>query len=194
MITTTTTKGGQVTLNTDRMKLLQKELAKAKGARVHIGVLGDNNSRAEPGDNAEEKLGNADIGLIHEFGVMGGFVRHKTRNAERTQNRKWNQFRDQVTIPERSFLRMPVLQELPTAIYASGKETWRKAILEKGVIYALKRLGILGEAVVQDAFATGGFGRWAPLKPYTIKKKKSNAILIHLALMSQAITSRVITG
>lgn len=189
MKSTVTTKGGTVRMDTDQLQHLREELKKHAGAVVQIGVIGDTQRFEELGDTS---LNNAELGMIHEFGVIGGMVKHRSRSKERKVRRTWDQFKDVVNIPERSFLRMPLIRELPEAIYKMGKEFWRKLIIVKGVIPALKNLGILGEATVQDAFATGGFGQWAPLKPRTIKRKGSSAILIDTAQLRQGIASRVV--
>ncbi len=97
-----------------------------------------------------------------------------------------------VNIPERSWLRMPVITKLPEAINAQSRAKWRDSILRDGVSATLKRLGILAEAVIQDAFATGGFGTWAKLSKVTIRRKKSAAILIASAQLRQSVTSRVV--
>lgn len=185
------TSAGRVMINTDQLEHLRAELKKNANARVQIGIMGENASRSNV-DQSEQGITNPELGLIHEFGVVGGLVKHSSRAKDRKSRASWDQFKNVVSIPERSFLRMPLIRELPDAIYKIGKDVWRKAIIEKGLITALKRLGILGEAVVQDAFDTGGFGQWAPLKPRTIKKKGSAAILIDTAQLRQGVTSRVV--
>ena len=47
---------------------------------------------------------------------------------------------------------------------------------------ALEVLGIAGVQTVEEAFRTGGFGRWRSLKPATIRRKGSAAILIDSGL------------
>lgn len=121
------------------------------------------------GVRLQSTLTNAEIGLEHEYGVI-------TRN-----------------LPERSFLRMPLISKLPQAIAAAGAAAWRKAIVEKGVLNALGNLGALGEHVVQEAFATGGFGFWKKLSARRIREKGSSVILIDTAQLRQTIDSRVVS-
>lgn len=172
MMRKTTTSAGSVTINTERMNQLRQELKRNAGTVAHVGILGNTNTRVTSAFDTSKQgePGNADIGLVHEYGSP--------------TNR----------IPERSFLRMPLLQFLAPAIYAMGKEKWRVLILEKGLVVALKQLALLGENVVQDAFETGGFGLWAALKRATIRRKGSSAILIDTAQMRQAITSRIVVS
>jgi hypothetical protein len=60
-----------------------------------------------------------------------------------------------------------------------------------GLLIVLKKIGIFAEALIQEAFKTGGFGKWAPLSKKTIEKKKSNSILIDTAQLRRGITSKV---
>lgn len=185
---TAKTGSGSVSLNTDGLTALRKELAKAASKRLHVGVLGGKDARN--GDESKGYIpGNAEIGLAHEFGVVGGVSPFKSKSQSKQPPSAKGMH---VNLPERSFLRMPLMTKLPEAILSQGKAAWRKAIVEKGVVFALKNLGVIAEGIVQDAFATGGFGIWPKLKPYTIRKKGSAAILIDKAELRQSITSRVV--
>ena len=94
------------------------------------------------------------------------------------------------TTPERSFLRMP--QEV--------KDKEIRAFINKKTIEVLegapvdKGLGLIGTYVVnvtQKAFASNGFGKWAPLDPKTIKKKGSSATLIDKGTLKNSVTYEV---
>lgn len=195
-----TTSSGTVSVSTDGLSALRAELERAKSKRVHVGVLGGKDARAE--DGTGYVAGNAEIGMVHEFGVVSGYVRHKSRQVKPGQKRGINETtkKPSMNIPERSFLRMPLIVKLPDAILAQGRDLWRKAILNRGVTFALRNLGVLAESIVQDAFATGGFGAWAALSQSTINRrlKKSNgkigrmAILVDSAQLRQSVTSRVV--
>lgn len=154
---------GYVSVDDDTLKMLQEDIKKNGKARVRVGVLGATSGRVS-GDS----LNNAEIGAAHEFGVA-------SKN-----------------LPMRSFLRMPVIQELPQALQATDKQLWHKIILKKGIKGALGILGAYAMDVIHLAFETSGFGTWAPLKPRTIKRKGSNAILIDTAQLRQSITSEVV--
>lgn len=161
----TVTKSTITTLDTDKLEELRAALEPYKGSYVKVGILGDDARPKVPG-----KLSGPDLGAVHELGSASA----------------------QPPVPRRSFLKEPIIGQLPARIQAIGPAAWRKAILEKGVLFALKVLGVEAENVVQRGFATGGFGKWAPLAPYTVKKKGSAAILIERGFMRKAIHSAVV--
>jgi hypothetical protein len=117
------------------------------------------------------------IGAVHEFGRLDG------------------------SIPERSFIRMPLTEkqaEIVKELKASGK--WQ-ALAEKQDIKGLfKLVGIACEGVIQEAFDTGGFGIWEDIKEETkIAKARGgaanpSAILIDIGTLRKAITSEVGKG
>lgn len=115
-------------------------------------------------------INNASLGAVHEFGSL-------SRN-----------------IPARSFIMMPLREKLSTVM--KKKNDFLKDALFKGdVKLFFKRIGIMAETVIQDAFSTGGFGKWAPLKPATIRariKKGDNviSILVELGDLKRSVTSR----
>lgn len=121
------------------------------------------------GKNAREgDFGNADIGCLHELGSLSN------------------------NIPPRSFLRMPLdlkKQDLMTAFAGAGA---RDAISKGDYKKAFQILGVKAEEIVQNAFASGGFGQWPQLKPATIKAKGSSAILIDTSELRRAQTSDVV--
>lgn len=124
----------------------------------------------------EDDKGNADIGITHEFGSV---TRH---------------------IPERSFIRMPLLSRLPKAVQDVGSVEWQKLIFRKGLVAGLKNLAALGLHVINDAFETGGFGQWPALSEITIRRKLAKtpggkgpvAILIDTAQLRQSINTRIV--
>lgn len=154
---------GYVRVDTDTLAKLREDIQKNGKARVHVGILGVSAERVS-GDT----LNNPSLGAVHEFGSI-------ERN-----------------IPSRSFLRMPVIQELPAALQATTKDQWHKVIVKKGLLGALGLLGSYALDVIQLAFDTSGFGSWSPLKPRTIRRKGSSAILIDTAQMRQSITAEVV--
>jgi hypothetical protein len=65
-------------------------------------------------------------------------------------------------------------------------------LIRKGNIrMILVRLGIACEKWIQMAFATGGFGSWAPDSPATINRKGSASPLIDTAQLRRSIVSKV---
>ncbi len=184
---------GTVSVDTDALSRLMADVAKNRNARVHVGVLGKHTVRAE--GNA---LSNADIGAIHEFGVLGGYA----DTAQGQRRRKLggpNAAAEHRNIPARSWLRMPVLTHLPDQLKKLPRGLWQQVIVKRGLRGALGVLGAAALASIQESFATGGFGSWAPLAPFTIRQKlrKSGgkgaaAILIDTAQLRQSVTSEVV--
>lgn len=152
----------RVVADLSELEALVKELGGQYVARV--GILGSNAGAAHTGTD----LTNAEIGLIHEFGSL-------SRN-----------------IPPRSFLRMPV--EVKQQEIVQGMASYRtKNALEKGEIKRVYRdLGLYAEGFVKQAFASGGYGNWAPNKPSTVAQKGSDKPLIDTAQLRRSITSDVI--
>ena len=153
---------GKVKLDTKVLEKLQAELDNGKGGRVKVGVLA---SRAERPDGSE--LNNADIGAVHELGSEEG------------------------GIPRRSFLEMPITTKLPASLKKIKKAKLIKVIVEQGLGKALGMLGVLGEQVVDEAFATRGHGTWAPNSEATKERKGSDAPLIDKVFLRKSITSKV---
>lgn len=166
---TTVTPGGSVNLDVATLSKLIKEASSYPRARVKVGVLGPKANRVDAGTmHNVEGLNNAEIGLRNEFGVI----------SER--------------IPERSFLRMPLIQHLPQTLVKVAQKDWIADLIKNGKLQLLKKLGAAGEGAVLDAFATKGFGRWKPNTAYTVMKKGSARPLIDHGELRQSISSEVV--
>lgn len=150
---------------------LKKVVAGFRNARVRVGLLGNKADRFDAFWNKEPK-NNPTIGMEHEFGVKVNPWGRET--------------------PARSFLRMPLTLELPKKIAAIGAATWKAIIVKRSLSDGLKSLGIAAEATIQEAFATGGWGRWQPISWVQQMKKRSSAILINSAQMRKSVTSKVV--
>ena len=109
---------------------------------------------------------NASIGLVHEF---GSYIRH---------------------IPERSFIRMPLRKKQGEIV----KEVTRLIgeHLFQGVRPLLRKVGMVAEGAIGEAFASGGFGSWAPIAKRTEARKGTDAILIETSQLQRSITSKVV--
>lgn len=97
-----------------------------------------------------------------------------------------------IGVPRRSFLRMPFIVEQKTIDKAIAT-SWKK--IAEGKSQTIKEfgiLGIVGQNISKDAFATGGFGKWEKLKPATIKAKRSDEILLDTSKLVQSITNWVV--
>lgn len=96
-----------------------------------------------------------------------------------------------IGVPRRSFLRMPFIEK-QNVIDKAIATSWEK--ITDGKSTALKEfgiLGIIGQNISKDAFATGGFGKWEKLKPATEKEKGSTEILIDTGKLVQSVTNWV---
>jgi hypothetical protein len=132
---------------------------------TQIGILGKDGS-AEHSDSGKT---NATIGVIHEMGSING------------------------KIPQRSFLKMPIEERGQdiTDLMLEQDEAIMKALSLGDTSLLYEYLGLFSEVQVQEAFNTGGFGKWQKLAESTIKKKGSSAILIDTAQLRKSITYRV---
>lgn len=108
---------------------------------------------------------NATIGAAHEFGTT--------------------------TLPIRSFLRVPISDNLQKKMESSGvldKETLNQVVASGTVIPWLTKVAILAHNIVLEAFDTGGFGKW---KPSNMAHKKLKQTLIEDGYLLQSINYEV---
>jgi len=156
-----------VKLNVDLnlLKKLQKNISEKYYTKV--GILAGKTTREVEED---QTINNAELGLIHEFGS-------KTEN-----------------IPARSFLRFPLefKGKALTNLIVKDKEKIQKVIANDGLKSVYKKLGAAAEAIIQEAFETGGFGQWPDITEATKKRKKSSSILIDTGQLRRSVTSKVV--
>jgi hypothetical protein len=159
---------GTVTLNLTGLESLKKEIRKGASRVAQVGIFSDKNAR----DNGKfgGDITNAEIGLKHEFG-------------SRAEN-----------IPERSFLRMPLASKLANEVKAYTGYIFDSIGQPDGFALALQKLGFLGEAIVEEAFDTAGFGSWPANSPMTIALKGRNEPLVDTSQLRHSISSRVVQG
>jgi len=148
--------------NNSKLRAITKILKENK-LKVKVGVLGDNGSRKDG------RMNNATIGLFHEFGTYKMYAR--------------------------SFLRMPLSfkfnEYVSKAKGLGGAKLWETIYEERSMKPLLKKVGIIAERVVDDAFQTGGFGTWPDLHAETWLRKKNLQILIETGQLRRSITSEV---
>lgn len=153
----------------DTLKRQVDELAKS---RVQVGLFADTASRtAEPGRIAS----NPHLGAVHEFGLSYSVLGNGAT----------------ITIPERSWLRMPLSMYLGPEIEAKG-ESWIWLIITRGAKRTLSHLGAIAEDVIQEAFNTAGWGAWPSLAKITKDRKGNARILIESSQMREAVSSRIV--
>lgn len=133
------------------------------GLVTRVGILGAKNTRDEGDD-----MGNADVGLVMEVGS------------------------DSQGIPARSFLRMPLETQGVELIKGMQSGSAKDAFNRGNIRGVFKIMGVLAEKIVDDAFASGGFGHWPALKKETIARKGSSAILINTSQLRRGVTSDVV--
>jgi len=146
---------------------------------VHVGILGHKAGRNEivktkSGKRKENRghpslnsLTNAELGLIHEKGSLTA------------------------KIPPRSFLVKPLKMKEDELKKMSAADL-NKLFKTGKVMLFLKRIGKSAEKIIQQAFATGGFGMWWSLEASTKARKNSSAILIDSGQLRRSISSRVV--
>lgn len=119
------------------------------------------------GDSRQGFSSNASIGLVHEFGSPGA------------------------NIPERSFLRIPLMNEMFSMIENSGlfKKSINEIIDSSGIKSFATKISVIAEKTVREAFNTGGFGKW---KPSNMDRKKVHQTLVETQQLRNSITSEVI--
>jgi len=87
---------------------------------------------------------------------------------------------------------MPLISRLSDEINKESQETWEQYFVNFGFIDLLRAIGEASLAVIKDAFKTGGFGRWAKLRPYTIRRKGNDRILIDSGQLERSVTYAVV--
>ena len=139
---------------------------KAKAPSCRVGVLGGKNVREKEGNGSSQPT-NAEVGAAHEFGTS--------------------------TIPQRSFLRVPIADHLSKEMEESGAldEDTMKAVVREGTVKPwLQKTAILAEGIVAKAFESGGFGKWPAWKNknYT---NNTGQLLIDTQQLRNSVTSEV---
>lgn len=139
------------------LKVMQSSIKKLDDGkyRVQVGIFGDKDARKEGAGPT-----NAEIGFIHEMGSHAH------------------------GIPRRSFLwdtftfhgeqLMKTLKPVTETLFKKGK-----------VDEYLKEVGIACTNLVVEAFHTGGWGAWAPLKYATLLAKLKGSLKKRKALIGQ---------
>lgn len=155
----------------DGLEKFAGQMEAAKKYTVKVGILGKTNQRSDADRSADEiskNMSNADIGAVHEFGSISEHI------------------------PRRSFLRDPFIEkrkdfsqkieQLVAKHLTSDPQSIKK-------IFDL--IGAYATSIVLKAFATGGFGKWKPLKQQTIDRKGSSKILVDTSQLRRSITWKV---
>lgn len=141
-----------------------KEFIEAYSGKIpvaRVGILGA--SVRSPSSDKEEKEPptNAEIGSYHEFGTS--------------------------KMPRRSFLKEPIMNHFEEYLVKASRDFKISSNLDPERF--MRKIGILGERIVLDAFHTGGFGKWDAVKD--MDRKKIKQILVESQQLRNSITSDV---
>lgn len=173
--------------------MLPKDLAKrAKaigGGYSKVGILaattGRDNSNLAPGSTGKD-ASNADVGFANEFGSVTGYVAIDARTGKKIHGAE---------IPERSFLRMPLMDHLEDKAALIGAGVVSSLVGDDTPKGATDALGLAAVSTVREAFATQGFGQWQENSPATIAFKGGQANpLIATGQLRDSITSQTVQG
>lgn len=140
---------------------LEKLLAKLK-TNTYVDI----GILGEKGGNRKDGITLAGIGAVHEFGSLDG------------------------SIPKRSHIVLPLAHK-KDSIEKTAEKSMKQNLASANVDKIFSDIGIAGEAAIQEAFETGGFGQWQALEPATIEAKGSDSILIDIGELRKAETSKV---
>lgn len=154
-------------------------------SRVRIGILGSTAARhaevhtdeitGESFGEGQSASNNAEVGLKHEFGGPSTLPNGVTIN-----------------LPQRSFLRVPLIQQYQKFLDASGAfdRATLTSVLKKGTFSKwLAKLGVIGEQVVAEGFDSAGFGEW---KPSNMAFKENHQTLVESQQLRNSIISEVV--
>ena len=136
------------------------DLLKKDSPKARVGVLGEAKNR----DDADGPT-NVQIGQKHEFGTD--------------------------ELPQRSFLRVPVTEKMQSYLDdAKGfdEDAFKEVVKEKSLVPWIKKIGVIGETIVLDAFDSAGFGKW---EPSNMKYKKNHETLVESQQLRNSIASDV---
>ena len=190
---------GEIKTKVEYSKLKKLVENMSKEYSVKVGILANKGGSEERG----EDLDNAGLGAIQEFGadikITEKMAAYLAITAKELGLPKLESKGDgYVHIPARSFLQMPLTRK--NAILNRLKEKKVFHPQDEMVWYFGKTgdmltlatlLGANAVEIVQEAFETNGFGKWAPNSPYTIAAKGSAKPLQDTGELGQKITYEV---
>ena len=137
---------------------------------VKVGVLANKDNRIITDTT------NAIIGAKHEFGSPG----NPSKGIKPT--------------PQRSFLRTPISDNLENYLEESGgnnPEIFQLVMRLGSLKPIIEKLGALCVQIVDDAFDSGGFGKW---KPSNMAFKKVHMTLVETQQLKNSIGFEVTNG
>lgn len=133
-----------------------------------------------------------DSAPVARVGVLGGKDLRKNSDSNATIGRKHEFGED--GMKQRSFLRMPLIDQMQNALDKTNAftEEVAKDVIKKGsFVEWVRKLGMVGEEVIAEAFRTTGFGKWTPSN---MAFKKVHQTLVETQQLRDSITSEVKEG
>ena len=171
-----------------------KNLEKAKRGYIAVGLP----SEEVGGKVYDNGMTVIRIGAIHEYGstfrhpggtpyvVSGGKARFVSKSFVGPVSGITKPH--MITIPRRSFLRVPFetkKKEMETATVKQFKDVFERG---KKAEQALGLIGTVAVNIVKGAFLTGGYGEWPDITAATKAAKGSTRILVDNKTLSGSIT------
>lgn len=167
---------------------------------VRIGILG---SKATAQHDSKSGLTNAKLGAVHEFGAdishPGGtpykIVDGKARFVKKSEGEGLPVTKaHNITIPQRSFLQMPLEKELPAIIKKKRKVIFTQIFDKKEPKKFFMDLASDALFIVQTAFSEGR-PEWRSLTAATKRRKAAQNLspntLVGEGTLSSSITTKV---
>jgi phage gpG-like protein len=156
---------GKIGLDTSGLDQLEKAFRDQmnRPMKIRIGIMGDHSARSGGGRT------NAEIGASHEFGAPA-------RN-----------------LPARSFLRVPLMDNLHKEIEKAGLFTKaaQNEVVKTGTVKPwLAKVQAVAQGIVKGAFTTGGYGKWKSWKGSY--KSLTGEILVNTTQLRDSITSEIV--
>jgi hypothetical protein len=166
----------KISFNLDGLEDMRKKISGSMKARV--GILGSHAIRTGSGfysrfgyegEAKDQAINNAELGLIMMYGSI-------------TNN-----------IPPRDFLVMPLEMKKRELVQVLAGGGGRRAFEAGDYRKLFLIMGATAVGFIDEAFATGGFGLWAPNAPSTIRQKGSSAPLIDEGELRKAQSFDIVT-
>ena len=170
----------EVTLDLTGLDAVAGEIESVLSSALKVGILPEHNAR-DDGDT------NAVVGLKNEFGWGPSETSPEQESVRGRSHMEWGR------IPQRSFLRVPLIEHLGRKINES--ESVIKEAVEGRLSVGLPEIiGSVATQTIQDAFDTAGFGKWQANDPDTAKWKGSDRPLIDTNQLRDSIAFEVVSA
>ena len=165
---------------------LRKEMIGIARTAAKVGVLRStaarDNSHLATGSTGKD-MNNAEVGFANEFGSVTEYHQVSATTGKSLSGSG---------VPERSFLRVPLTNHMDSKEEVVGRGVM--SVLEGNIKPddAAGILGLAGVEVVDEAFATGGYGLWPPNSDRTAAWKGHARPLIDTGQLADSIASETV--